>query len=199
MITRPIAENLFHKDGKGADGSTGVIVPRKGLAEIKKIIGDREDSEVGIEIAEGFLVVDVEGTRLSMRLIDGVFPDYHQVLPKQKGTLAFVNRQEFTQALRRMALLVTDKAKCVKLEVAASGLRISSSSPELGEATEEIACQYKGSPLSVGFNAKYLLDVASAQTSADQLCMELHGELGPGKFYPENDESCVAIVMPMRL
>jgi DNA polymerase-3 subunit beta len=134
-----------------------------------------------------------------MRLIDGAFPDYHQVLPKQKGTLVTLNRQEFTQALRRVALLVTDKAKCVKLEVGEKSLRISSSSPELGEATEEIACQYKGTPLSVGFNAKYLLDVASAQTSSDQLCMELHGELGPGKFYPENDESCVAIVMPMRL
>ncbi|MCB0340005.1 MAG: DNA polymerase III subunit beta, partial [Bdellovibrionales bacterium] len=189
MITRP-AESLNFQ------GSA--LVPRKGLNEVRKLLED-EKGKVGIEVKEGFLLLQGSRAKVSMRLIDGEFPDYKQVLPKDEGVVAVVSTDEISQALRRVSLVVTDKAKGVRLDFSKGTLRVSSSSPELGEASEQVKVDYDGKPLSVGFNAKYLIDVAASFQEKTNLCMELHGELGPGKFFAQNDESYVAIVMPMRL
>ncbi|MDZ4786520.1 MAG: DNA polymerase III subunit beta [bacterium] len=190
MITRPASSLSF---------SGTVLVPRKGLLEIRKLIDENNPEEIGIGLEEGFLVIEGDSIKLSMRLIDGEFPDYRQVVPKQKGTKAVFNSVDLAMALRRVSLMVTDKAKGSRLDFSDGLLRISSSSPELGDASEEIQVDYKGPPLSVGFNAKYVLDTLTAVDEAKRFTIELHGELGPGKLYPESDESCVAIVMPMRL
>lgn len=190
MITRPI---------KGLDFSERVVVPRKGLSEVRKLISFEEDREIGLDIREGFLLIETPTGKVSMRLLDGEFPDYNQVIPKQEGTRAIINASELSQALRRVALMVTDKGKCVRFDFAEKTLRISSSSPELGEAREELPLSYDGKPLSVGFNAKYVLDITASLAENKNLAIELHGELGPGRFFAEGDESCVAIVMPMRL
>ncbi|MCB0336043.1 MAG: DNA polymerase III subunit beta, partial [Bdellovibrionales bacterium] len=128
---------LIKRPVEGFDFEGSVIVPRKGLAEIKKVLDNEDESEVGIAITEGFFLLQSSDTKISMRLIDGEFPDYQQVLPKDKGVIASTNGTELSQALKRVALMVTDKAKCVKLDFAPETLRISSSSPELGEANEE--------------------------------------------------------------
>lgn len=190
MVTRPVAGLQF-------EGS--IIVPRKGLTEMRKMLDSQGERDVRIEVSEGFFIVESDEVKMSIRLIDGTFPDYQQVLPKTPGTQATVNANELTQALRRVALMVTDKGKCVKLDFAKGQLRVSSSSPELGEASEELPVQYEGKPLSVGFNARYLLDFTASLTEEQPVVMELNGELGPGKLSPEGDESYVAIVMPMRL
>lgn len=176
-----------------------VIVPRKGLAEIKKVLDNEEESEVGIAITEGFFLLQSSDTKISMRLIDGEFPDYQQVLPKDEGVIASANGAELSQALKRVALMVTDKAKCVKLDFAADCLRISSSSPELGEADEQVPIEYAGEPLSVGFNANYVQHFIASLEESQKVCIELHGALGPGKFFAEGDDSYIGIVMPMRL
>lgn len=190
MITRPVGS---------LDFAERVIVPRKGLSEIRKLLAGLEDKEIGIGIYEGFLVIDTPDAKVSMRLIDGEFPDYKQVLPKQKGSLAVVQSEELAQALRRASLMVTDKGKGVRMDFAKGELRISSSSPELGEAKESLPLKYDGDPVSIGFNAKYVADIAASLKENQPLCVELNGDLGPGKFFPERDESYVSIVMPMRL
>lgn len=190
MITRPL------------DGFTvkeKVIVPKKGLAEVKKIIDSEDEEERGVEIKDGFLVVDSRDSKLSVRLIDGEFPDYSQVIPKDKGVVAFVESADIGQALRRVALMVSDKVKCVKLDFAPETLRISSSSPELGEATEELFVDYSGKPISVGFNARYVLDFLASIGEERRVGIELHGETGPGRFFLEEDDSYMGIIMPMRL
>jgi DNA polymerase III subunit beta len=176
-----------------------VIVPRKGLLEIRKILDNNLDDYVEIDISEGFFVLQTSDTKVSMRLIDGEFPDYKLVIPKSSECRALVPVVPFIQALRRVSLLVTDKAKCVTLDFAPTQLKISSSSPELGEAVEDLPIDFNGEDLSMGFNAKYLLDIASTLESSDSLVIELNGPLGAGKFYPQNDESAVSVVMPMRL
>jgi DNA polymerase-3 subunit beta len=178
-----------------------VIVPRKGIQEIRKLLDEQVDGEVAIEVAmkEGLFVVETSDAKLAMRLIDGEFPDYHQVVPTGPGTVAVVDNGEFVGALRRVALMVSDKTKCVKLDFSPTLLRISSSSSELGEAKEELAVEYSGEPLSIGFNARYLVDIAASFGEDQRLAIELHGDVGPGRFYPASDESCVGIVMPMRL
>lgn len=190
MITRPT-------NGLNFDGS--VLVPRKGLLEIRKLLDEYQSDEIELGVEDGFLVIEGDSVKVSMRLIDGEFPDYRQVVPKQKGIKASINSNEMAMALRRVSLMVTDKAKGTRLDFSKDNLRISSSSPELGDSTEELQIEYKGEPLSVGFNAKYVLDILAAVEESQKFIFELHGELGPGKIYPENDEACIAIVMPMRL
>lgn len=190
MITRPIDDLDFEER---------VIVPRKGLSEIRKLISGDEDTQVGLDVRDGFLVLETNAAKVSMRLIDGEFPDYNQVLPKQTGTIVTMDIGELAQAMRRVALMVSDKGKCVRLDFSGSTLRISSSSPELGEAVEELHVKYPGKPLSVGFNAKYILDITASMDESQKLNIELNGELGPGKFYAEGDDSYIGIVMPMRL
>ncbi len=176
-----------------------VIVPRKGLVELKKLLDSVNNTQVGFGIEGGFVILETPTSKMSVRLVDGEFPDYTQVIPKQKGAVAIIPGTEFSQALRRVVLLVVEKNKCVRLDFSNSHLRISSSSPELGEAQEELEITYKGQPLSIGFNAIYLLDVAASIGENQPLQIELNGELGPGKFGAENDESYMAIVMPMRI
>lgn len=190
LTTRPVDHVTF---------SGRVIAPRKGLAELRKILEECGDSEVGIEITEGFIVAETPTSKVSMRLVDGEFPDYARAFPDKDGTKVVVSSNDLSQALRRVALVVSDKQKCVKFDLSNGTLRISSSSPELGDATEELPIEYKGSPITVGFNAKYLLDITSALTEDQRLVMELNGETGPGKFYPEGDDSSIGIVMPMRI
>jgi DNA polymerase-3 subunit beta len=190
MITRPITGLSFNER---------VIVPRKGLSEIRKILDEQCENEVGIDINEGFLVLETSDAKISMRLIDGEFPDYNQVLPKDKGVTATVSGEELAQALRRVVLMVTDKAKCVRFDFSKGALKIFSSSPELGDASEEIPVKYEGQALSLGFNARYLLDFAASLSESQALTIELHGELGPGRFQAGDDDSYCGIIMPMRL
>lgn len=176
-----------------------VIVPRKGLLEIRKLIDSEEDQDIGFDIQDGFLVVQAKGCKISVRLIDGEFPDYNQVVPQKKGVIASVAGADFIAALRRAVLMVTDKNKCVRLDFASDTLSITSSSPELGDSKEEVSIDYSGKPLTIGFNARYLLEFASSIGEERRLNIELHGETGPGRFFAEDDESYIGIVMPMRL
>lgn len=181
-----------------------VIVPRKGLVEVIRVLGSDEEREIGIGLHEGFLVLDRDDLKISMRLIDGEFPSYSNVIPGEKDNNAeksnvSVSTKALTQALRRVVLMVTDKIKGIRFDFAPETLRVSGASPELGEASEEISIKYDGKPLSIGFNALYVLDIAAALGEEENMKIELHGELGPGKFYSENDESYIAVVMPMRL
>lgn len=190
MITRP---------ANALSISEKAIVPRKGLSELRKILDNSESEEIGVDIIEGFLIVEAGETKISMRLIDGEFPDYNQVFPKQEGVKAIAASEPLVQALKRAALMVTDKGKCVKMDFSKDKLRVSSSSQELGESTEEMKINYSGDPLSVGFNARYIIDFANSINEKGNVVIELNGELGPGKFYVEGDQSYVGIVMPMRL
>jgi DNA polymerase III subunit beta len=190
IVSRPIGQfNLTEP----------VIVPRKGLVEVKKLLDGQLDALVGMVISEGFFVVETTDTKVSMRLIDGEFPDYRQVVPRPSEIKAIVPVTPFVQALRRVSLLVTDKGKCVTMSFSQDLLKISSSSPELGEAVEQFPIEFQGDPLTTGFNARYLLDIANAAGTSETLVIELNGPLGAGKFYPQSDESAIAVVMPMRL
>lgn len=190
LATRPVSD--FDFQGR-------VIVPRKGLSEMRKILDLAGAGDVGLGIFEGFLVVETHDFKMSMRLIDGEYPDYSQVIPKEKGLEAIINSMQLTQALRRVMLMVADREKCVRMSFSKNHLRISSSSPEIGEASEELEVSYDGGDLILGFNAVYLLEVCASLGEEANIIAELNGELGPGKFRSENDEGSMAIVMPMRL
>jgi DNA polymerase-3 subunit beta len=185
----------------------GVILPRKGLNELKKLLGEAvEVAEPGAEatsrlgFAENSAIFRRPGVVLAMRLIEGLFPDYKQVIPKQGEKILKVGRLRFLETLRRVSLLSSDKSHAVKLELAPGLLKVLSQNPDLGEAKEEVPVEYAGDALKIGFNARYLTDVVQALKS-DDVQLELADDLSPGVLRgagPE-DAGYTAVVMPMRI
>ena len=183
----------------------GVILPRKGLHELRKLLGESaepgaEKPEARLGFAENSAIYRRQGVVLAMRLIEGMFPDYKQVIPKQAEKIVKVGRLRFLETLRRVSLLSTDKAPQVKLEISPGQLRLQSKNADLGEAKEDVPVEYAGEPLSIGFNARYLTDVAGVLRS-DDVQLELADDLSPGVLRgagPE-DAGYTAVVMPMRI
>jgi len=133
-----------------------------------------------------------------MRLVDGDFPDYNRVIPVSNDRIITVNKEDFTHSVRRMAILSSEKFKGIMLEISDSSIKISSSNPELGDAREEIDVTYNGEPISVRFNARYLLDVL-AVAETELVDMKFRDELSPSIIVPTQSDSFLAVIMPMRL
>jgi DNA polymerase-3 subunit beta len=204
MITRPLEgvefTSLKPKGAKKEDYERDhVIVPRKGLAEVRKALETAGDSTVGVDIIQGCLVVEGASWKLVVQLVDSEFPNYEHVMPKEPGTKVAVLSSELSHALKRVSLVVSDKNKSVRLDLFNGLVRISSSSPEVGEGVDEIDIQYKGRDMSIGFNARYLIEALATVGENQPFVLEISNETGPTKIYAEADESAIGIVMPMRL
>lgn len=182
---------------KGMADTQGVIIPRKGLNEIKKILDSVEDS-VDMAIEGSQLIVKNSNTILMIRLIEGKYPNYRQLIPQNMKENMVVNREALLSSLKRVSLLSNSKSKGVTLNLAGNRLEISSNNPELGDAKEEIEVDYSGQDLKIGFNAKYILDVLGSMTDKD-IQLELNDQLSPGLMRPHKDSSYTCVVMPMRI
>jgi DNA polymerase-3 subunit beta len=184
----------------------GVILPRKGLHELRKLLleateSGKEKPEGRFGFVENAAIFGRPGVVLAMRLIEGLFPDYKQVIPKQGTIFVKVGREALLTTLRRVSILSTDKAHAVKLELDGKTMKVLSQNPDLGEAKEEITVEYNGGPLKIGFNARYLTDVLGVVKSDDVL-IEMENDLSPGVVKgadPEKDGGFTAVVMPMRI
>jgi len=196
LARRPFASDFGLKKG--------VILPRKGLAELKKLLEEalesgEEKPEVKLGFAENSAVVARPKVTLVMRLIEGAFPDYRQVIPKQGEKVVKLGRLRFLETLRRISLLSSDKAHAVKLDLSAGMLRVLSQNPDLGEAKEEVTVDYQGEPLKIGFNARYLTDVLQALGDRQDVLLELADDLSPGVVKADGDDGFTAVIMPMRI
>jgi DNA polymerase-3 subunit beta len=183
----------------------GVILPRKGIAELRKLLsealeGSEEKPKGELGFVDSSAVFRRPGVVLVMRLIEGSFPDYRQVIPKAGEKVAQAGRERLLQTLRRVSLLSSEKSNAVKLELAKGNLRIAAQNPDLGEAREDVPVEYDGDALKIGFNAKYLIDVLGVLTDAD-VRLELADDLSPGVVRPagEAGEHFTAVIMPMRI
>jgi DNA polymerase-3 subunit beta len=185
----------------------GVILPKKGLAELKKLLSEAAESgteegagETKLGFVENSAILRRPGVVLSMRLIEGLFPDYKQVIPKTGDKILTVGRDRFLETLRRISLLSSEKAHAVKLELSKGSLRVLSQNPDLGDAKEDVPVEYQGDALKIGFNARYILDVLAVIRSKD-VRLELADDLSPGvlRGADEADAGFTAVVMPMRI
>ncbi|PZR11083.1 MAG: DNA polymerase III subunit beta [Archangium gephyra] len=177
---------------------SGVIIPRKGLFELKRLLDEAPDAEVQLGFAENSALFKKPGLTMVMRLIDGQFPEYQRVIPKEGEKQVMVKRSQYYDALKRIALLSADKSSAVKLSLSENLLRITANNPELGEAKDDIEVAYRGPSLTIGFNARYILDVLQA-LETDEVTLELGDEHSPGVIHAPGDKSYTAVVMPMRV
>ena len=175
-----------------------VIVPRKALDEVLRFASDSDDKEISIAPLENHLVFRRGPATLVTRLIEGQFPDFEGVVPKEFSRRALVDHDRLLRALRRVSLLSNEKTRPVKIEFASEGLTLRSNTPEMGEAVEQIPAEYNGEPMDMGFNARYLLEALGVMT-AEQLVIELNDPLSPGVVRPSEDTDYFYVVMPMRV
>jgi DNA polymerase-3 subunit beta len=176
----------------------GVIIPRKGIAELKRLL-DEEDSdelEIGFEGNSG--IVKKGGVTLVMRLIEGEFPNYRQVIPRETGIHLTLPVDDLSHALRRVALLSAERSRAVKLDLTEGQLALSSSNPDLGDAREELDVDYAGDEINLAFNARYLMD-AIAATKAKEVRLSFRDGASPTQVTPTDDDDSLAVVMPMRV
>ena len=188
MIERPTPKEPSMKEG--------VIIPRKGLVELRKLLDDEAECQLGF--IENSAVFESGGTTLTMRLVDGRFPDYQQVIPSASSRAVKIDRQKLNNALKRTSLLSPDKAQGVRLDLSEGVLALSATNPDLGEAREELEVDYDGEALRIGFNFRYLMDVLTA-LGEDTVQIDLTDELSPGVITGVNGEGYKAVIMPMRI
>ena len=177
----------------------GVILPRKGLAELKKLLEETKEGLVSIGIKENMALVVRERVELFMRLIDGDFPDYTKVVPKENPYGLKLAQGGFLQALRRVSILSNERYKGIKLEIKEGKMTVSATNPDLGEAVEELEIDYQGRDLALGFNARYLIDVLGVLGDATEVDVRFKDELSPGVLRKDGDSDYLYVVMPMRL
>ena len=176
----------------------GVIIPRKGVQELKRLLDEAPDAECQLGFADNSALFKKPGLTMVMRLIDGQFPEYQRVIPKEGEKVVTVPKLRFLEGLKRIALLSVDKSYAVKIGLSDNLLRITSQNPDLGEAKDDVDVAYQGAGVTIGFNARYLIDVLSA-VEGDEVVFELGDEHSPGVLHLPGERTYTAVVMPMRV
>ncbi len=186
---------------EGAAGMPGIIVPRKTILELRKLIEESED-EIQLALSETKIRFDVGNATLTSKLIDGTFPDYDRVIPTANDKVLEVKCKDFAEAVDRVATISTEKSRAVKLAIApgANGgsLAVSATSPENGTAVEELEVRYLSEPLEIGFNSRYLLDIAS-QIEGEGAQFVMSDSASPTIVRDRADSSALYVLMPMRV
>ncbi len=193
-----LAERHFNDVDVAID--SGVIVPRKGFQELRRVLSDSSENidkvELGFSGNSGLLRAG--SVVLSTRLVEGQFPDYGQVIPKTTDKKAKLSRSAFAEALKRVSILSQGRAYGVRLIFENNSLELVAEDPELGEAHETLDVDYGAERLVVGFNARYLLDVL-ALVADEGVVFELSDDLSPGVLKPLEQPGFLGVVMPMRI
>jgi DNA polymerase-3 subunit beta len=188
---------VVDRKAKGTSPKEGVILPRKGLSEVLKVLPEVTGT-VKVALAGNEAIIDLPGCTLSMRLVEGTFPDYKQVVPKESANLLQVDRDAFLQTVRRVSLLSSEKARGIRLGLSPGRLEISANNPDLGEASEDLEVEYTGPDLEIGFNARYILDVLQVFAEGSRVELGLGDQLSPGVIKGA-DPGYSYVVMPMRI
>ncbi len=182
---------------KGAEGMPGVIVPRKTVNEVHRLLEDTGAS-VQVGVSKAKVRFEIGSVTLTSKLIDGAFPDYGRVIPQSNDKELRVSNAAFKSAVDRVSTIASERGRAVKLNLASDKLVLSVNNPEGGSATEEIDVGYSASPLEIGFNARYLLDIAG-QLESDDVVFKLANSGSPTVVRDSADDTALYVLMPMRV
>jgi len=175
----------------------GFILPKKGIIEIKKLL-ESMGEKISFGVSDNNFAISNENMTLIMRMIDAEFPDYKRVIPEKSANIAIINRNSFLHALKRISILSSEKSKGVKLNLNKNILMLTSSNADYGDAKEKFEIEYSGDEISIGFNAKYIIDILQV-IDTKNIVLNLKDNISPGKINPESDENHISVIMPMRL
>lgn len=183
---------------EGAAGMPSVIVPRKAVTEIRKLI-DETDGDVQIGLSENKLRFAFADTVMTTKLIDGTFPDYERVIPAGNDKVMRVDCGSFKKAVDRVATISTEKSRSVKLALGNGTLTLSANSPDNAQATEEMDVEYGASSMEIGFNSRYLLDIADQVDDGGKAVFQMADAASPTIVTDEADDGALYVLMPMRV
>lgn len=175
-----------------------VILPKKGLVETRKLV-ERSEDEVGVSVSQSVVHVKKDTTDLSMRLVEGEFPDYRQVFPKEHAHRVTLQRDELLSALRRILILTTERSRGVQANFEKNKITLSVNTPDVGEGREEVTSSYAGTGLSIGFNARYLVEALNVMSEDSTVVFSLKDEMSPGLLQNEESEEFSYVIMPMKI
>ena len=181
----------------GSESMPGVIVPRKTVAEARKLI-DGTDGDVQVSVSEAKIRFQTGTVVLTSKLIDGTFPDYERVIPRGNTKELVLDNSVFASAVDRVSTISAEKSRSVKLSLADSNLALTVNNPESGQAKEDMPVNYDADPLEIGFNAKYLLDVAG-QIEGQDATFKLDSASAPALVTDSEDEHALFVLMPLRV
>ena len=175
----------------------GVIFPRKGLLELKRLIDEAPDAEAFIGFTDTLAIFKKSGLSMIMRLIDGQFPDYQEVIPQESKGGVKLDRKLFLDAIKFMTNFSEGRNSSIKLNLDKNSLKISTNT-DGSEGQNEIPVEYDGDKIEIGFNARYLIDALSA-IDEDDVCFELMDDQSPGVLKPFTSKDFMSVIMPMRI
>ena len=181
----------------GAEEAPGVIVPRKTVGELRKLLDD-DEAEIAISVSETKIRFSVNGLVLTSKVIDGAFPDYTRVIPAGNTRRLEVDASEFASAVDRVATVSSERSRAVKLSLDQDRLTLSVNAPDSGSAAEELVVAYNDDAMEIGFNARYLLEIAS-QVDRENAVFMFADANAPTLVREGDDDSAVYVVMPMRV
>lgn len=189
MIDRPIDQEIKEIE-------KGILLPKKGLWELTKILDEGEE-EILVKVKNNNFIAKNGKKTLIIRLLDAEFPDYQQVIPEKTKIKISLKRNDFLESLRRVSILSSEKTKGVKFNLRDKIMELTSYNPEIGEAKEEIAAEYKGDELIIGFNARFVIEALDNFESEDVI-IAMEDQNSPAIFLPVGDDLHKCIIMPMR-
>ena len=186
---------------EGAEGMPDVIVPRKAITELRKLLEEKLDGDVRVDLSASkirFTIGGDQGVTLTSKLIDGTFPDYSRVIPTGNDKLLKIDPKSFYQGVDRVATIATEKTRAVKMGLDADKVTLSVTSPDNGTAAEELAAEYGADGFEIGFNANYLKDILS-QIDGDSVELHLADPGAPTLIRQNGDAAALYVLMPMRV
>jgi DNA polymerase III subunit beta len=181
----------------GSTGMAGIIVPRKTVGEIQKLLEDPA-TEVSISLSDTKIRLTIGDVVMTSKLIDGTFPDYERVIPKANDKELKVDKADFERAVDRVSTISADRGRAVKLSLSADKMVLAVNNPDSGSATDELPVDYSAEPLEIGFNSKYLLDIAN-QLTTNEAVFKLADPGSPTLIQDTGDADALYVLMPMRV
>ena len=183
---------------EGAKGMPGIIIPKKTVGEVQKLL-DGAEGDVSVEISDTKIRFSLDGIVLLSKLIEGTFPDYDRVTPKNNDKVMNVDRASFATAVDRVSTIASERGgKAVKLAMKDGNLELSVTNPDHGTATEEIAVEFEPESFEIGFNARYLLDIIG-QIRSDNAVFAFNDAGSPTLVKEDGDAKALYVLMPMRV
>jgi len=182
---------------QGAAGMPGIIVPRKTVGEVQRLVESGE-GDVAVELSAGKIRFTIGNVVLTSKLIDGTFPDYARVIPVNNDKSLIVDKKDFEAAVDRVSTVSSERGRAVKLSITGGRLVLSVTNPDSGSATEEIEVEYTADPLDIGFNSRYLLDIA-AQIEGEVAVLKLADPGSPTLIQDKDAKGALYVLMPMRV